>query len=113
MSLEDLSLDQVKLYIASSHKYVTNNMIKRLPDQGRKIFEYRDKLYKIFFKKAREERKNYNRRKVNFFKKVVRYEYETTSHDGEEEKTYTCSMKKKRNNQKIGCQIIKLKNYSI
>ena len=86
MSFEHLTLEQVKLYIQSSFKYVPKSIIERLSDKGKILFEYRENLYKIFIIKAREEQKEQNKRKVRFFEKVLEYDYDDENEKNEEEK---------------------------
>lgn len=69
MNTENLSIDQIKLYIFTSFKYISPRQMERLPDKGKKVVKYRESLFELLKDHVNENETLLTSNKVRFSKR--------------------------------------------
>lgn len=66
MNSENLNIDQIKLYIYTSFKFISPRQMDRLPDKGEKVIKYREFLFRLLINQVNENKTVSSNNKVRF-----------------------------------------------
>lgn len=102
MHTERLSIDQLKLYLYTSFKYITPQQMARLQDKGNKVLQYREHLFELLQNHIMEKERESRVSKVRFFNRVLimYYNYQTEYIDDKLDKKQQSIKKKKKISRK-------------
>lgn len=59
MNTENLNIEQIKLYIFTSFKYISQRQMARLPDKGEKVVKYRESLFELLRKQVNQKKNRF------------------------------------------------------